>query len=224
MKKRLVVTIDGPSGVGKGTVAQILAKKYALAYLDSGALYRLLALVAQQKGVRAQDTQALVGLASAMNVDFVLGDSGVDVFLDGVAVDGALRLEKTAAFASEIAGIHEVREALLDYQRNFALGKNLICDGRDMGTVVFPKADLKFFLDASVQERALRRYKQLREKGENVNLASLEKEIAERDKRDRNRKVAPLKPALDAVCIDTTVCSVEQVLENMDKYFQVFFN
>ncbi|ABQ14130.1 (d)CMP kinase [Dichelobacter nodosus] len=222
---RKIVTIDGPSGVGKGTVAQALARRHGWAYLDSGAVYRLAALFLKRQNLSLAATATQVAALQEMAVDFVMTETVVRVFLNGVAIDDVLRREETGALASQLAVKPEIRAALLDFQRNFAGDAPLIADGRDMGTVVFPEAPLKIFLDATAEIRAERRYKQLIEKGEDVTLAALKKEIAARDARDRNRLVAPLKPASDAVLIDTTDLSVQAVLEKIDALWQAhFFN
>lgn len=212
---RKVITIDGPSGVGKGTIALMLAREHGWAYLDSGALYRLAALEVARCGLQSAEVEVQARAVAQMRIEFVLQDDGVTATLNGEAVGGALRLETTGQLASQLAANPEIRAVLLEVQRQFAKGDTLVADGRDMGTVVFPDAAVKIFLDASVEIRAERRYKQLKAKGEDVTLAALEKEIAERDQRDRNRKVAPLKPASDAVVIDTTERSVNEVLQQV---------
>ena len=205
---RKVITVDGPSGVGKGTLCQTLARERGWAYLDSGALYRLLALqalAADKVDAPAAEIAALVG---AMQIDFRLDERGCTVLLNGAPVGGELRTERCGNAASKIAAYPEVRAALLDFQRGFGGEAPLIADGRDMGTVVFPDAPLKLFLTASAEIRAERRYKQLLAQGESVNLRAIYAEIAERDARDRSRSVAPLIPASDAVVIDTGNLSI----------------
>lgn len=220
---RKIITIDGPSGVGKGTLSQRLAQELGWAYLDSGALYRLSALALQAADLWAADETVQAAALSAMNVRFEVQAAGVAAFLNDAPVGEQLRLETTGQLASQLAAKPAIRAALLDFQRQFAGQKPLVADGRDMGTVVFPEAELKLFLEASAEERAKRRYKQLIAKGENVTLAALEKEIAERDTRDRNREVAPLVPATDAVLIDTTDLSVEAVFEQVKNLAQTRF-
>lgn len=220
---RKIITVDGPSGVGKGTVCQRLAQAHGMAYLDSGALYRLSALALQAAGLGDADEAQQAALLSGMQVRFEVREDGVAAYLDDVPVGSQLRLESTGQLASQLAAKPAVRAALLGFQQRFAAGQDVVADGRDMGTVVFPEAQLKIFLDASAEERANRRYKQLIAKGESVNLASLKNEIAERDWRDRNREVAPLKPAADAVLIDTTDLSVDEVLEKVNALFQARF-
>lgn len=209
-----LITIDGPSGTGKGTIALRLARYLDWHVLDSGALYRALALQVQQQTIALENGEAIAQLASQLKVHFEpLSDlSDLAVFLDGQDVTQALRTESCAAFASQLATLKNVREALLNIQQHFSQPPGLVADGRDMGTIVFPHAALKIFLTASPEERALRRYKQLKRKGTNVNIEKLTKEIAERDERDRTRAVAPLVPAPEAYQLDTTGLSIEAVL------------
>ncbi len=208
-----VIAIDGPSGAGKGTVCQLLAKRLGWHLLDSGAIYRVLATAALRHQLDLDDVAALVTLASRLNVVFRSGPSGVIVVLDGEDVSGELRTEQMGNAASKIAAYPLVREALLHRQRAFRVMPGLIADGRDMGTVVFPDAEVKIFLDASAEERANRRLKQLQQKGFDVNFEHLLLEIRERDERDRNRPVAPLRPAEDALVIDSTAMDITSVLE-----------
>jgi cytidylate kinase len=211
-----IVTIDGPSGSGKGTISRAVAQHAGWHLLDSGALYRLAALAGAQTGLDPQDVKGHARIAGAMNVGFGASpDGGELVTLDGMDVTAELRSEATGAGASRVAAWPEVRNALLARQHAFALAPGLIADGRDMGTVVFPNADLKIFLTASAEERARRRYKQLKDKGSDVSLAALSREIAQRDARDSTRAVAPLKPALDAEVIDSTGLTIEQVVDRV---------
>jgi CMP/dCMP kinase len=203
-----IVTIDGPSGSGKGTIARLLANQFGLHCLDSGALYRLLGLAAERAGVEPSMVERLVELASAMEVEF----KGGCVLLDGEDVSLAIRTERAGNAASRVAAVPEVREALLQWQRNYAREPGLVADGRDMGTVVFPHAGVKIYLTASPEERARRRYNQLKEKGLNANLSHLVAEIRERDNRDSNRSVAPLLPAPDALVLESTALSITEVL------------
>ncbi|WP_312289762.1 (d)CMP kinase [Stutzerimonas nitrititolerans] len=209
-----VVTIDGPSGSGKGTVAALLAAKLGWKFLDSGALYRLLAFAARNHGVDLTNEEALKVLAAHLDVQFDTAGSGqgMRIVLEGEDVTEAIRNEVVGAGASQVAALPAVREALLQRQKAFREAPGLVADGRDMGTVVFPDATLKIFLTASAEERARRRYLQLKAKGDDVNLASLLDEIRARDERDTQRVVAPLKPADDAIQLDSTALSIEQVL------------
>jgi len=201
-----VVTVDGPSGSGKGTISQRVADALGWHFLDSGALYRLLALAAERRGIPLDDEPRLAALAGELDVRFPPGDG---VYLDGEQVEAAIRTETCGNAASQVAVLPAVRAALLDRQRAFRQAPGLVADGRDMGTVVFPEAPVKIFLTASAEERARRRYKQLKEKGLDANLASLVDEIAERDRRDASRPVAPLKPAPDAHVVDTTALDID---------------
>jgi cytidylate kinase len=208
-----VVTIDGPSGSGKGTISRLVAQHLGWHLLDSGALYRLVALAGGRRGLAADDVEGHALLAGTMDAAFGVGTLGEErVILDGADVTGQIRLESAGQGASRVAAWPAVRQALLARQRAFAAPPGLIADGRDMGTVVFPHAALKIYLTASAEERAVRRYKQLKDKGCDVSLAALSREITERDLRDTTRAVAPLKPAADAVQIDSTGMSVEAVV------------
>ena len=207
-----VITIDGPSGSGKGTISQLVARKLGWHYLDSGALYRALALAAMNRGIALDDSKALRRLAGQLDVVFDISGTQQEVIvLDGREVTQDLRTESCGNAASKVASQGYVRTALLDWQRQKRQQPGLVADGRDMGTVVFPQASLKIYLTASIEERARRRYKQLMEKGISANLEQLSKVIAERDVRDAKRSVAPLKAAHDAHVIDTTMRSIEEV-------------
>jgi len=211
-----VIAIDGPSGAGKGTISRKLAKKLGFFYLDSGALYRLLGLVAVRHRVDLSDNAVLSPLAENMDIRFEALASGENkILLEGEDVTRELRSEQTAALASQVAAHPEVRKALLVRQRRFARPPGLVADGRDMGTVVFPEAQLKLYLTASVEERARRRYKQLLEKGESVSLRALEAQVRSRDERDINRDASPLIAASDAIEIDTTDLSISEVLDTV---------
>jgi cytidylate kinase len=208
-----VLTIDGPSGSGKGTVSRAAARALGWALLDSGALYRLVALAARRAAHSLDDGPALARLAEDMDIRFGSRDSDEEiVWLDGKDVTGAIRTEEAGNDASKVASLPAVRAALLERQRRFAVPPGLVADGRDMGTVVFPEAEVKIFLTASAAERAARRHKQLKEKGVAATLAALSLEIAERDQRDMNRAIAPLVPSADAVLLDTTGMSVDAVV------------
>lgn len=208
-----VITVDGPSGAGKGTLCMMLAKKLGFELLDSGALYRVLALAAIHHGVDTGSENALVPLATHLDVEFIADGDLVKVFLEGEDVSHELRKEETGMAASRIAALPRVREALLRRQRSFVNNKGLVADGRDMGTIVFPDAKVKIFLDASAEERAKRRFNQLQNKGLDVKFGDLLSEIKKRDERDRNRLVAPLKPANDALIVDSTLMDIMQVFD-----------
>lgn len=211
---RRVITVDGPSGVGKGTLCRQLSQTLGWAYLDSGAVYRAAALAVLDAGLAEGELAQQLAVITAMRLAF----REESVWLNGVVVGERLRSEETAALTSVLAAVPEVRAALLTFQREFAAGENLIADGRDMGTVIFPDADLKFFLTASPEIRAERRFKQLKGQGACVNLSSLASEIARRDARDATRAIAPLKPASDAVVIDTQALSVAEVVALASKH------
>jgi cytidylate kinase len=215
-----VVAIDGPSGSGKGTVTRLLAQRLGWGWLDSGALYRLVALAAQRRGVAPDDAARLAEIAAGLDFEFVAADGSERILLAGADVTQALRSERAGEAASQIAALGPVREALIGRQREFARPPGLVADGRDMGTVVFPTALLKVFLTASPEERAARRHKQLREKGINVSLPDLSRDIAERDRRDADRPLAPLRPATDAHIIDSTSLTPEQVVGQIQTWLE----
>ncbi|MFS1465667.1 (d)CMP kinase [Vibrio lentus] len=215
-----VITVDGPSGAGKGTLCMLLADKLGFHLLDSGAIYRVLALAAIHHGVDTESEDALVPLATHLDVQFIAEGDLVKVILEGEDVSGELRKEETGMAASKVAALPRVREALLRRQRAFSAAPGLVADGRDMGTVVFVEAEAKIFLDASAEERANRRLKQLQEKGLDVKFDNLLSEIQERDDRDRNRPVAPLRPAEDALVLDSTSMNIEQVVEKALHYIE----
>jgi cytidylate kinase len=216
MNKVPVITIDGPSGSGKGTISRAVARSLGWKLLDSGALYRLVALAARKTGVGLDDGPGLARLAQDLDLQFDSDAAGEEIVrLDGKVVTGAIRIEEAGNDASKVAAQPGVRAALLERQRRFAAPPGLVADGRDMGTVVFPDAEVKIFLTASAEERAARRYKQLKEKGVAATLAALSLEIAERDRRDTNRAVSPLVASADAVLLDTTGMSVEEVIERV---------
>jgi len=211
-----IITIDGPSGSGKGSVSRLLAKKLGFSYLDSGALYRLLSIAASRHQVASNNKKGLKSLAEHMDICFETDDGGgLRALLEGEDVTLEMRTENTGELASKIAGHGDVREALLKRQRLFAKGEGLVADGRDMGTVIFPAANLKIYLTASIEERANRRYKELLGKGEDVNLRALAEQVRARDERDMSRDVSPLVPAEDAIELDTSNLSIEEVLETI---------
>ena len=200
-----VVTIDGPSGSGKGTVSRCIAREFGWHFLDSGALYRLLACAALRDGVGLDDAAGLAALAGRIRGEFGFAPDGAEIVrLDGQDVTGRLRTEATGNAASRLAALPEVRAALLDWQRRFRRSPGLVADGRDMGTVVFPDAGVKIFLTASPEVRAERRYKQLKDKGLEASIGEIVEEVRARDLRDQSRAVAPLKPAADALVIDNS--------------------
>ncbi len=209
-----VITIDGPSGSGKGTISRLLANKLGWYFLDSGALYRLVGLAARNHAIAFEDKEALATLAAHLDVEFIADEEVGEtrIFLEGEEVSGVIRSEEVGNDASRVAAVQAVRDALYQRQRAFLRPPGLIADGRDMGTVIFPDARLKIFLTASLEERARRRYKQLKEKGLDANLSALFDELAERDERDKNRSAAPLVPAADAVIIDTSDMGIDAVV------------
>jgi cytidylate kinase len=209
-----VLTIDGPSGAGKGTVSRAVAKKLGWNYLDSGSIYRSLAVAALAQHVDLANETAIVNLAQAMVLEFDCGDELI-VRLDGGDITAQLGLESTGNTASIVAALPEVRRVLLQKQKKFKQLPGLVADGRDMGTVVFPDAEYKVFLTASATERAKRRYKQLIEKGIDANLAQITSEIEERDRRDMERKAAPLAMASDALYIDSSDMALDAVIEEV---------
>jgi cytidylate kinase len=216
-----VIAIDGPSGVGKGTVARAVARRLGWHFLDSGSLYRILALAAEKAGIAGSDPAGVAALAPRLDIKFDLqGDENERIIVDGEELSARVRAETSGQLASVIAVHPQVRGALLARQRAFRRPPGLVADGRDMGTVVFPDAGLKIFLDASADERARRRLIQLRKAGIESNIRALREEIRERDVRDRSRSVSPLKAADDAVTIDTTELSVDAVLARVGQLIE----
>ena len=211
-----VLAIDGPSGSGKGTVAAKVASALGFRCLDSGALYRILVFQADREGIELDQTAALVDLAETIEVEFVEGR----VRLGGADVTDAIRSESVGAKASKIAAVAEIRQALLSLQRRCVRPPGLVADGRDMGTIVFPNANLKIYLTASAEERAQRRHKQLIAKGQGGSLRALVEDISARDDRDMNRKTAPLKPADDSIEIDSTQMTIDEVVDCVLHHWQ----
>ncbi|WP_111894148.1 (d)CMP kinase [Acinetobacter sp. MB5] len=216
-----VITIDGPSGSGKGTLATKIAQHYHYHLLDSGALYRLLGLSLEKRKLIEhlhENLQECIDIARNLNIEFLVTEQGIQVLLDGEDVSQTIRTEVVGAFASKVAVIPELRTALLQRQRDFAQLPGLIADGRDMGTVVFPEAQAKIYLTASAESRAQRRVKQLQSMGEDAKIADILSNIQARDKRDMEREVAPLKPAVDALLIDSSELTIDEVFTQMVNY------
>ena len=206
-----IMTLDGPAGAGKGTVSRAIANKLGWHYLDSGAIYRSLSVAVLDAGVALDDMDGIVNVANKMDLRFGSGDTP-SVMLNGKIITDRITTETCGHITSQIAANAQVRQALLQKQREFCRSPGLVADGRDMGTVVFPEAQYKVFLTASSEERAQRRFKQLKEKGIDVNLIGLAKEIEERDRRDMERSVAPLKMADGAVLVDSSDMSIDDVI------------
>lgn len=215
-----IITIDGPSGVGKGTLSKALATQRQWHLLDSGAIYRVLALACLNKQCDLSDEHVVVEIAQSLQVEFHIKHEQTVIYLEGEEVSEQIRAENVGVTASKIAVYPNVRTALLERQRAFAKAPGLIADGRDMGTIVFPDAPVKIFLDASLDERARRRYNQLQNKGISAKLGCLLTELEQRDQRDRNRSIAPLVPAKDALIIDSTHLSINEVIQVANQYIQ----
>ncbi|MBI1423170.1 MAG: (d)CMP kinase [Gammaproteobacteria bacterium] len=214
-----VITIDGPSGSGKGTISRTLAQMLGWHFLDSGALYRLVGLGGARHHIANTDEEKIANYARELAVRFETGDPDAEprIYLEDHEVSGELRTETCGELASQVAAIPAVREALLARQRDFRQAPGLVADGRDMGTTVFPEANLKIYLTASAEVRAQRRYKQLKDKGISVNLAALVQDINKRDARDSSRSVSPLVPAIDAIVVDTSEMDIPQVMNRVQE-------
>ncbi|WP_297456504.1 (d)CMP kinase [Persephonella sp.] len=214
----MIITIDGPAGSGKSTIAKMLAKELGFTYIDTGAMYRAVALMVKREGIDPDNANAVVELMKKIQIDLKPAENGVQVFLNGEDVSREIRTEEIGKIASKIARHSEVRKILVQMQRELGLrAKNVVIEGRDTGTVIFPDADIKFFFTASPEVRAERRYKELKEKGLNISYEEILKEIKERDHLDETRKDSPLRPAEDAIIIDTTDKSLSDVFQNVLK-------
>ena len=212
-----IVTLDGPSGSGKGTVGRLLAQVLNFNYLDSGLLYRGVAILVIEKDIALSDVSNIEEIARNMNLEF--SSENNKIFLDGIDVSNSIRTEEISIVSSKVAQLKSVRAILHEIQRGYLKGNGLIADGRDMGTVIFPDADLKIFITASPEARAYRRYKELLGRSESVSLRDLEKSIASRDRSDSERKISPLVPAVDAIIIDTSHMTVEEVKDEIVKHY-----
>ncbi len=212
----MIIAIDGPAGSGKSTIAKLLAQRLGFTYIDTGAMYRAVALKVKKNGINPEDKEKIIKILENTKIELKPDKNGVKVFLDGEDVSSLIRTEEIGKIASKIARIPEVRKKLVQLQRELGKkAKNAVIEGRDTGTVIFPDAELKIFMTASPEERAKRRYKELKEKGLNVSYETILREIKERDYLDETRKDSPLKPAKDAVIIDTTGKSLEEVLNQV---------
>lgn len=215
----MIIAIDGPAGAGKSTVAKMIARKLGYLYLDTGAMYRALTLKVLRKGVDTNDTKTIIALASASAIDLINNpDGSLTITLDGEDVSLAIRKPEITKSVSDIAKIKEVRQIMLELQRELGKRGDVVLDGRDIGTVVFPNAEKKFFLDADLKERASRRHKELKGLGECIGLEAVHQDLSNRDKIDTNRQFAPLRQAEDALYIDTTMLTIDEVVEKLLSY------
>ncbi|MEA1935472.1 MAG: (d)CMP kinase [Thermodesulfobacteriota bacterium] len=217
MEKRLVITVDGPAGAGKSTVSKILARKLSYIYLDTGALYRAFACKVAEEGIPADDEKRLSGLCAGINVSLKSVNSNISILVDDEDVTEKIRTQEIGMLASKVSAVPVVRKTLLSIQRETGKNGGIVAEGRDMGTVVFPDADFKFFLNASVSERSRRRFTELVEKGESANFEEVKRGLIMRDRQDSEREIAPLKPSKDSVVIDSTGMSITNVVEKMMK-------
>jgi len=217
---RDVITIDGPAGSGKSTVAKILAKKLGYTYLDTGAMYRAVALLVKEKGISLEDRSLLKKVCESMKIRFVYQGEEQKIFLEERDISEEIRTSEIDLLSSDVSSIREVRDVMTALQRKIAENHNLVAEGRDMGTVVFPNARIKFFLTASFDTRVMRRYTERKNKGEDISLERIKEELAKRDAQDQSRSLAPLKPAEDAVIIDTSQLSIKEVVDKMLFYIE----
>jgi cytidylate kinase len=218
----MIVAIDGPAGAGKSTVAKIIAQKLGFLYIDTGAMYRALTLKALEEKIDVNNIAEVIEITSKANIDLINGrDGSLKVLLDARDVSREIREPRITKFVSDIAKIKEVRQIMLKFQRSFARRGNIVLDGRDIGTVVFPNANKKFYLDAKFPERVKRRYAELNESGQSVTMEDVESDLHNRDTIDSTRKVAPLKKADDAVYIDTTHMNIDEVVEKVLSYIRL---
>ena len=217
----MIIAIDGPAGAGKSTVARIIAQKLGFLYIDTGAMYRALTLKALERKIDAKDIPALIEMARSTNIDLTNEQNGsLKIFLDGQDVSGPIRQPRITRLVSDIAKIKGVREIMLGWQRKFGKLRDSVLDGRDIGTVVFPDADKKFYIDAEFSVRVRRRYEELKELNQDVTLQDIEKDLRNRDNIDSTREFAPLKKADDAIYIDTTNMAIEEVVDKVLSYIQ----
>ena len=214
--KPISIAIDGPSGAGKSTIARKTAEKFGFIYVDTGAIYRTVGLAAYRRGIASKDSAAVIAMLPELHIELRHGADGLQrMFLDGEDVSDVIRMPEISIYASDVSAVPEVRAFLMEMQRSFARTQNVIMDGRDIGTVVLPHAQVKIFLTASAEERARRRYKELMEKGEKVEYEKVLAEMKERDYNDSNRAIAPLKAAPDAITVDTTELTLEESIEKI---------